>query len=190
MSDLAGVVLCGGAGRRMGRDKATIMLGGEPLALHAARRLAEVAHPVVLARGAMPAIAGPYENIPDARPDSGPLGGIVAALRELQAPYIAVVAADMPRLNPRLLSLARELHETEDAIVPIDDVGLQPLHAVYARSALGPLEEALAAGMFAMNRVLALLDVRVVTRDEWIRADPSGRFGANVNTLPDLKDLF
>lgn len=190
MLKLAGVVLCGGAGRRMGGDKATLSIGGVPMAVHVATRVAQIADPVLLARGDQPPLPGPFESIPDAEPGAGPLAGIVAALRAVEEPALAVVAGDMPHASPDVLRLLAEIHALEDAIIPVDDAGAQPLHAIYARSALGPLERALSEGVFSVREVLGWLDVRLVPPTEWGPADPTDRFGANVNTPSDLEDLL
>ena len=43
----AALLLTGGASRRLGRDKATLMVGGVPLARRTAALLVEVANPVI-----------------------------------------------------------------------------------------------------------------------------------------------
>ena len=72
-----------------------------------------------------------------------------------------------------------------DAAVPVSPRGVEPLHAVYSRTALPSFEAALREGRFAVRVALEGLDVRVVEESEWRPADPSGRFVENLNRPGD-----
>lgn len=77
-----GAVLCGGASRRMGRDKALIEVDGVPLAQRVAEALVAGGCSSVLAVGG----DGPALDrlglvpVPDRWPGEGPLGGLATAL--------------------------------------------------------------------------------------------------------------
>lgn len=184
---LAGLVLCGGAGRRMGRDKALIEFEGEPLVLRAARRLGEVADPVLLAPGRTGRLGDVgYREVADAAPDAGPLAGIVAGLAASPYELVAVVAADMPFASPALFALLAALREDEDVVVPVVVGNLEPLHAVYARSSLPALRDALTSRRLELRLALQALRRRDVAESEWRPADPTGRFAHNMNRPEDL----
>ena len=185
---LAGVVLCGGQSSRMGTDKALLeMEDGGPLLLLVALRLAEVADPVMLASGSAGRLeAFGYPEVGDEVPGAGPLAGIAAGLAASPHELTAVVAVDMPLASPSVLRLLASLARGEDAVVPVSSSGLEPLHAVYARTALPRLETALRGGHLSVREALRGLRVREVRRDEWPPADPSGRFAMNVNRPDDL----
>jgi molybdopterin-guanine dinucleotide biosynthesis protein A len=169
----------------MGRDKALIEIDGEPLVARVARRLAEVADPVFIAAGGR-SYPVEHEHIEDAAPESGPLGGIVAALRRSPHPSLAVVAADMPFVSGAILSLLARSRGDEDVVIPEDAYGLQPLHAVYAKDALRKLEAALDEGRLSPTDLVGRLNHRIVRSEEWGLADPTGRFAFNINTEHDL----
>jgi molybdopterin-guanine dinucleotide biosynthesis protein A len=187
---LTGLVLCGGGSSRMGREKALIPVAGRPLVLHVAGLLDLACEPVLLAPG-RPGRLGPlgYPEVTDLVADSGPLGGIAAALAASPHPLMAVAAVDLPFASPAVYSLLAELHRGEDAVVPRGDSGPEPLHAVYATSALPALRGAVGRRALSLMAVLSDLRVRWVDRDEWGGADPSGRFAVNLNTADDLKHL-
>jgi molybdopterin-guanine dinucleotide biosynthesis protein A len=174
----------------MGTDKALLEFEGEPLVLRVAARVAGAADPVLLAPGAPGRLAVlgtlPYREVADARPGTGPLGGIVAALAASPHSLLAVVAVDMPFASPDLLALMADLYEGQDAVVPVSAHGPEPLHALYTRQALPVLRAALEEGSLAMGAALEHLRVRHVHRTEWGRADPSGRFAFNLNRAEDL----
>lgn len=187
---LAGVVLCGGKSRRMGRDKSLIPFDGRPLFLHVADRLAQVAQPVLLAPGTSGRlITDDYEQLDDAIADAGPLGGIVGALNASPHPLVAVVAADMPLMSPAVLELLVSLHSGEQVVYPMTADGAQPLHAVYSIDALPAMGAALKEGRLGMRALLNELSGRAVEAATWREVDPTGRFALNVNREEDLAGL-
>jgi molybdopterin-guanine dinucleotide biosynthesis protein A len=174
----------------MRREKALIPVDGRPLVEHVADLLGQVADPVLLASG-RPGKLGSlrYVEVADALPDSGPLGGLVSGLAESPHPLMAVVAVDMPFASPALFKLLAGLHRDEDAVVPRTVAGPQPLHAVYAASALPTLRAALNERRLALHPLLWSLRVRWVDDKESRSADPSGRFAVNINREEDLAYL-
>src|SRR5918996_6060852 len=94
---VTGVILCGGASTRMGRDKALIEIGGKPLVRLVADRVAECADPILLASGGARRFGSlPYEEITDAAPGAGPISGLVAALSASPHDLVVAAAVDMP----------------------------------------------------------------------------------------------
>lgn len=164
---MAGVVLCGGASRRMGTDKALVVRDGRTWLEHAAHRLAEAgADPVLVATGTVGRL-GPlaWTEVDDgAFRGCGPLGGIVAALTASPSDRVAVLAVDLVDASPAiLLWLASEMRPEDPAIIPLDASGrAQPLHAVYAPSIVSPMTRALDAGERRVMRVVAEAGARFV----------------------------
>jgi coenzyme F420-0:L-glutamate ligase / coenzyme F420-1:gamma-L-glutamate ligase len=187
---LAAVILCGGSGTRMGRDKAVIEVDGEPLVHRVAGAIGRVANPVLLAPG-RPGRLGTlaYGEVADDPEGAGPLGGMIAGLGASPHPLAAVVAVDMPFASPEVIALLAGRWAGEDALVPVTDAGPQPLHALYARSALPTLRAAVASGRRAVRDAVAVTNVRYVGPQEWRPADPSGRFAHNLNRAEDLAGL-
>jgi molybdopterin-guanine dinucleotide biosynthesis protein A len=182
--------LCGGTSARMGRDKALIEVGGKPLVAVVAERLAQCADPVVLASGRPGRFADlPCEEIADASPSRGPISGLVAALSASPSDLLAVAAVDMPFVSAEVFRLLIDLHAGEDAVVPVTRDGRQPLHALYHRSALPRLADALDRGRYGLRDALVDLEVREVGPDEWSSVDAQGRFAVNLNTEEDLRLL-
>ena len=141
-----GIVLAGGAGRRIGGDKAIVELDGRALLLYplAVLRsaLAEVA--IVAKRDtALPALEAQTSVWLEPDHPRHPLNGIVHALRLAAGRSVLVVAGDMPLLD---VPLVRALIEAERAatgaaaVVPRAGDRLQPLCALYTPRALAALE--------------------------------------------------
>lgn len=95
---LAGIVLCGGKSRRMGVDKAGLIFDG--------RTWLEIAAHTLMAAGADRILYSGRPDLPgglaDPTPDSGPAGGVVAALKYviLYSDQVLCVPVDMPQLSP------------------------------------------------------------------------------------------
>lgn len=173
----------------MGRDKATLEVAGERLVDRLVRIAGQVADVTVVASGArtIPGLA--VDQIPDEIPDGGPLPGLVSGLRVLAdrgCDLAIALAVDLPFASAAVLRAAlATLDDTDlDAVVPDVDGWLQPLHAVYRTSAVGPFESAVTGGV---RSLLVVLDgLRVHRWQGWEVLDPSGRFARNVNTPEEL----
>lgn len=160
---LAGAVLVGGSSRRMGHDKATLVVDGMPLAQRVAKALADAgAAPVVgVGRTEGPA-GGPIERwLPDDHPGQGPLGGIVTALGSTTGDWVAILSCDLPRADPaeirRLVDTARR--SGADVTVTVRDGRDEPLHAIWHRRCAPVLAAAFGAGARAPRAVFDALTV-------------------------------
>jgi molybdopterin-guanine dinucleotide biosynthesis protein A len=132
-----GVVLAGGAGRRMGGRKAEQLLAGRPLASYPAAALAEVCDQVALV-GSAPALPGVELWDDEPAEPRHPRTGIVHALQRAGEPVL-VCAADMPFVTPTTL---RALAVADHDAVAVAGGVLQPVLALYTQAALPTLREA------------------------------------------------
>ena len=187
---VVGLVLAGGRSVRFGGEKAAALLGGKPLLLWAAERLAKVCAAVAVnvrpgseAERQAGSLTVLYDRVGD--PD-GPLAGVRAGLEwagERGASFLAVSPCDAPLtpddLFPRLIAAARE----HGAAVAETPDGVQPQFAVWPISALDLVETAVAGGEHPPTwRMLEAIGAARVRFD-----DPAAF--ANVNTREDLEAL-
>ena len=158
---LAGAVLCGGASRRMGRDKALIEIEGRPMALRVADALRLAgADPVIAVGGDIEALSAVgLAVVPDDDPGAGPLNGVASALRGLpDADLVAVVACDLLHPDPGAVRrLVAALRDDPDAGAAVPEIGgrLHWHHAVWRRGALAAIDASLGAGRRALRDALA-----------------------------------
>jgi molybdopterin-guanine dinucleotide biosynthesis protein A len=180
------IILAGGQSRRMGRSKAWLEFGGRPLLAQLVERLAG-AFPEVVVVGApgqeLPAT--PARLITDERPGEGPLAGLEAGLAAIGEPRALVCCCDAPFVNPAVALRLSELCEGFDAAVPRWGGRLQPLHAVYSRSARTAVARRLAGEHRRVMDLLEQLRVRVVDEAELRPLDPLGLTFFNVNCPED-----
>ena len=181
---LTGLVLAGGASRRMGRDKAMLVVDGEPLVRRAVRRLATCCQDVFVASGdgrRLDALG--CEQVADAAAGAGPLAGIVAGLEAARTPLVAVVAVDMPFAEPDVLCELARRWDGGPAVIPAVEGRPQPLHGVYATAAAGKFRRALAEGRRGVTDVVVSLGGRVFDAADLGASD---RFATNLNVPDDL----
>lgn len=174
----------------MGVDKSFIPFQGRPLIEVVLEGVAGLGEETILITNKPDAYA--HLGLPmfsDVYPDHGSLGGIFTAIRASVQPYCLVVACDMPWLNRSLLQYMVSLAGTADVIVPRWQKFPEPLHAIYSKRCLAPIEANLLAGHLKIIRFFSQVAVRFVDREEIARYDPEGRSFANINTRQDLEEL-
>jgi molybdopterin-guanine dinucleotide biosynthesis protein A len=163
MAQLIGVVLAGGEGRRFGRPKGEVVLGGSTLADRAARALKPLCGSVIVsvAKGAENPARG-YPAVEDDGPRRGPLGGIAAVFATTGRADLLVLACDYPAVGTSFLrSLVTEAQGPEDLVFPVDDAGRDhPLVGLWRRTAEPAVRAALAEESFKVQALLPDLEVR------------------------------
>lgn len=154
-----GVVLAGGASRRMGRDKALLEIAGEPLLARQVALLRSVGLEPLVAGRPSPADAA-WRGLPDRTPGEGPLAAVVGVLAELRSPVL-VVAVDAPRLRGAHLAWLLAQADAGPGVVAAGADGPDPTFAIYAPEALPAAEVLLAQGRRALHRLIPAAGLRV-----------------------------
>ncbi len=203
-SGLSGVILAGGASRRMGRDKAWVELAGRPLVEHVCARLGEIcAELVIVTNNPTPFARLDVRVVGDVWPGSGSLGGIYSGLLAAQSDQAIVVACDMPFLNANLIGYMRGVSGEYDLVIPsapdpskppkrqgavesAKDHDLHPLHAIYGKRCLEPMAVRIQAGDLRAISFYPDVRVRMVSEAEVDRFDARHLSLFNINTADDL----
>ena len=185
MSELpAGAILAGGMARRFsGVAKGLERVGGVRMVDRVLAALGEVTSEIVLV-GASPSVAQALPAlcaIPDEAPGSGPLGGILSALRAARRETL-VVAWDMPFITASELRPLVAGGVDADAVAWEVDGRVEPLCALYRASAARQLAEAFTSGERSPREALRHLRVHLVRRDA---TDRRSAF-ASINTAEQL----
>ncbi len=156
---LYGCVLIGGRSRRMGQTKHLLRTasGKTWLETTLAALQGVVEKTVIAGAGALPPTLTETTQLADVDTVTGPLAGILAAMR--WAPQVSwlVVACDLPRLEPAALHwLQRQRRPGVWAVMPqsdIDNDHCEPLLACYEAQALHWCEQLRLAGQPAPHRL-------------------------------------
>lgn len=164
----SGAVLCGGASRRMGRDKAVIAVDGRSLAGRVADAIDEAGADAVVAVGGDEAAlaAEGLTVVADDEPGAGPLAGILGGLAHHgTADVVFVGACDL--VSPSSAAVVATVRALAgdtgaDVAVPVVDGRRQWMHAAWRRRAAAPLAAAFAAGERAVHAAVAATGLTVV----------------------------
>lgn len=189
MTTVTGLILAGGAGRRMGADKARLVVDGRPLLASAVDRVRELTPHILLASGDGRRLADAgVPQIADPVPDAGPLGAIAAGLAAAETDVVAVVAVDQPDADADVLRFLVSLWDGQLAVVAEVGGRLQPLHAVWSTEAAEEVRAAFDAGERSPTRLLGRSRVLVVTETELAAAGVGIGFVRDLDTPEDLAD--
>lgn len=187
MPRVSGLLLTGGRSRRLGADKARLVLDGETLADRAATRLAAVCETVVEVG---PGVTG-RPQVSEQPPGAGPLAALAAgggALRQLGWDGNALLlAVDLPNVGVPLLELLRDWPGAS-TVVPEASGRLQPVCARYGPEALLAASSLVTGGVRALNALLDVGDYDVVPERTWRETAPPDAF-ADVDTPEDAARL-
>ncbi len=194
MPIVAGIVLCGGASRRMGRPKASLPFGPETLLERVVRQLSEAVDVVVVA-------ASPNQPVPsfdpgrvrvvrDRSPQPGPIHALAAALAELpdQVEFAYLAAVDVPRFAPDWPGLLLERIGRHEAAAAIIEGRIQPFAALYrVDAARGAAARLAADGVARLTTLLERLDTCWILDDEVDGVDPLSRLFQDLDHPEDYR---
>lgn len=150
----AAAVLTGGASLRMGRDKASLPIGGVAMAERVAAALREAGAEPIATVGL--AVAG-LPHVVDDHPGAGPLGGVLTALRWSVEQLVLVAPCDLLAPEPAAFDDLVGALRHADALAAVPGPA-QPLPAAFRVAARPRLLAAFEAGERGLWRAVALLD--------------------------------
>jgi molybdopterin-guanine dinucleotide biosynthesis protein A len=187
---LSAAILAGGRASRFGGvDKGALVIGGRSIRERQLQELTTLTDDIMLVGGSGPTPLWPARHVADRVADSGPLGGLDAALWSARHDVVAIVACDMPFVTARFLAYLRQFADQSDAIVPRTDRGYHPLCAVYTRACQDAVARRLAEGRLAMVGLLNEVACHVVTASDIAAFGDPARLLANVNTPAEYEAL-
>jgi molybdenum cofactor guanylyltransferase len=180
---MAGVLLTGGASRRMGVDKARLVVNGETLAARAARVLTSVCDPVVEVGTGVSGLPAVRED----PPGTGPLAALLAGVGALGDPRaVVLLACDLPFVDAPLLQLLVD-RPGSATVIPVVDGRSQYACARYGPAAFDAARAALRNGDGSL-RAVAGSDCEFLSESEWGAVATALTF-ADVDTSEDLQRL-
>ena len=189
--EISSIVLAGGNSLRLGHDKVFETVGDRSLLDLVIDRVTPLSRETILVTASNNALVksdkySGLKAVTDIYPGKGPLGGVYTGLITSNSFCNLVVASDMPFLNPALLRHMMEVLADFDLVVPRVDDLVEPLHAIYTKNCLEPMERLLKQDKLPIHRLFPMVRTRYVEADEIEPFDPEHLSFFNINTRADL----
>lgn len=179
---ISSILLTGGASHRMGTDKAGLLVNGELLGHRLARQLRIAGcEPTVLGRTPIE----DYRFLPDDQMFAGPLSALRAFTPTSE--LVFVLSCDVPLFDASVCTILLSVLEQSDAAIPMISGRLQPLCALYRRSAWNSLAE------LRSERVMdwiATLNARALDEKALTSSGIDAAWCTSVNTPSELEELL
>ena len=183
-------MLAGGRSRRLGCNKALEQFGDRPLIQRVIDTITHLDDDIVVvaaSKGQLPQLDDRIRTAIDRYPISGALVGIFTGLKSARSQHCLTVACDMPFLNIDLLRYMISVSEACDAVIPRMGDMIEPLHAVYSKDCIEPIQLQIDSGNLKISDLLSKIRVRYIDREEIECYDPQHLSFMNVNSESDLK---
>jgi molybdopterin-guanine dinucleotide biosynthesis protein A len=174
----------------MGRAKALLEIGGEPMIVRTARLVEVVVGPATVVGGSCQ-----YQNlglraIEDDVVGVGPLEAIATVLRVSDKPWNLILACDLPYLTREWLEflVQRALQSQADAVIPMNLLGAEPLCAVYHKCGEPLIRTSIEHGVRKVTDGLKYLRIEAIEPAEWKVFDNEGFLFKNMNSPEDYRE--
>lgn len=185
---LAAVLLVGGNSRRMGVDKATLVINNKPLWSRQLDILRSLPLEKIFVSGrSRPAwCPSDVEVVLDEPPSRGPLSGIAATLRRLSTTHLLALAIDLPKMTTVHLEKLWSQAHPGVGVIPQNEKYFEPLCAIYPIEASAPAGNLLTGEDVSMHKFIQkLLDEHLALVCRVKKAEQ--KFYHNANSPLDLK---
>jgi molybdopterin-guanine dinucleotide biosynthesis protein A len=190
--DTSCIILAGGKSLRLGYDKVLEKVGDRSLLEQVISCIDPLSREIIIVTAeerTFPQLAShpKLKIVSDIFPGKGSLGGIYTGLVTSDSFYNLVIASDMPFLNQPLLRYMIEVSDGFDFVLPRINNLFEPLHAVYSKNCVAPIEFILKQGRKVIIELFNFVKVRYVEAEEVDRFDPQHLSFFNINTQEDLE---
>ena len=190
--DTSCIILAGGKSLRLGHDKVLEKVGDKSLLEQVISRIDSLSREIIIVTAkerTFPQLDShsKLKIVSDIFPGRGSLGGIYTGLVTSNSFYNLVVACDMPFMSQPLLSYMIEVSDGFDFVLPRVNNLFEPLHAVYSRNCVAPIESLLKQGRKVIVELFEFVKVRYIEAEEIDRFDPQHLSFFNINTQEDLE---
>ena len=189
---ISGVILAGGSNKRFGGiTKANVVIDGETIISRIISTISDLFDEIIIVTNKPEEFQEfiQYKMVEDQYLKAGPLGGIHAALKASSEDAIFVFAGDMPFLDKEIITdqINEFSKRQHDVFIPKVDQFIEPLHAIYRKSALNHLERFLLEGKSrAVRDFLSEVNVGYL---QMTKNEKTEIAFANINSPSDLEKI-
>lgn len=197
---MTGAVLAGGKSRRMGSNKAFIEIEGESIIKRVLKVIKSVfdgtntgtntdSNTIIVADGVLLYEGLSTRVVADIFKGAGSLGGVYTALFHSTGGYVFVAACDMPFIDRGCIKkVIKERGGAYDAFIPFVDGRYHPMHALYSKRCMRPIESMIKEGNLRITDLIERIRVKKLTEDDF-NGLPIRASVMNINTMEELEGL-
>ncbi len=184
--EVTGIILAGGASKRMGKDKGLCDFKGKPLVQHSINILEPICKTILISTNNNSGYKQfGFETVGDEFRNIGPIGGIYSSLKQSPNNDNLVISCDTPFLDGDLLKTVLSFRQSYDIVVPqYRNSYFEPLAAYYSREIIPVLLDSISKKDYKLINLFEKVRFRSVSIDA--DAENINRF-KNINTPKDLK---
>ncbi len=188
--EVTAIILAGGRSSRMGRNKALLEIGGERIVDRTVSLFKSLFKEVILVTNTPDEYAYlDVRTVTDLYPGKGSLGGIYTGISYASYDYSFIASCDMPFLNSELIEFIISLKGNYDLVVPKLRDGYEPLHAVYSKNCLKPIETVMDKGDLRIIGFYSEVKIREVSEEELAPFISAPSPFININTPEEYKAI-
>jgi molybdopterin-guanine dinucleotide biosynthesis protein A len=189
--NLSGIILSGGKSIRMGENKAFIEVEGIPIIRRIYNLFEKLFEEIIIVTDQRESFLDFNAKIyADLFPHRGVLGGLYTGLFFSHFHYTFCVACDMPFLKESIIQFLIKNIGDYDVVVPKTKDGLQPLHSIYSKNCLEPIEKIIGKNQYKVIDLYPMVRVNIIMENEFSYLDPTNESFINVNTPEELNSII
>ena len=177
------IIMAGGESSRTGIDKSMLPIEGQPMIKHIHDQLRGTFRQILISTDKVGKYASlGFDCIPDKMPGQGPLMGIVSTLGASENKLNFVIACDIPYIDIRFVRKMLTEAKTADMVIPTTGNGKhEPLFAIYNKSALKNMNQALSSGKRKISDAFTRCNVKYMNL--------KAKQFTNLNTMEEYEEF-
>ncbi len=186
--NITGIVLSGGKGSRIGKDKGFCELNKKSLVAYSIDVLSPVCSQIIIGANTNDYNRLGYPVIHDEIKDIGPIGGIYSCLKLSKTSDNFILACDMPLIPVALIEYILSKKVDYDIVIPVFNSFPEPLCAYYNKSITSNLFESISAKKYKIQDVVKRFKTNFLQIDADLSFYQKNLF-ANINSQQDIMEL-
>lgn len=187
MIDMTGIILAGGQSKRLGIDKAELIVDGRSILERSVQILKQIFAEVIVVSNVYREIAAEdVIQVKDIAVAKGALGGIYTGLYHATFDRSFITACDMPYIMPQLVELIAKKQQN-DVVVPCIHGNFEPLFAVYSNRCIPIIKQMISCDVLKISDLYDRCSVEYVNEESLRKVDENLNSFININSLQDLE---
>ena len=187
---MTAIILAGGKAKRIKKSKAFLMVGQTTIIEGQTEILKRIFdHLLIVANHSSTYQGLGARIVSDIIPQKDSLGGIYTGLIASEDVYNFILACDMPFIQLDFITYMIDQIEDYDVVIPQWEGKFEPLHAIYSKKCIKPIEQLVRENNLKIVDLLPQVKTRVIDEREIKRFDSQKLSFININTEEDYRRI-